>query len=122
MVVLLKSLFHLIHVSRCNFRLNLLYIVSTNDPKCLDKAPRNLKGLEMKNEGEKSEISWQELGHRAFQSATKIHLNIGLWGVAPARVPQKFLLTLRVGALRLSERQGRQFSSFFPHLIVLVPK
>ena len=42
----------MIHVSACDFGLNLLGIKGTNDPKCLEKEP--LKGLEMKNEGEKS--------------------------------------------------------------------
>jgi len=38
-IVLLKFLDDLIHVSGCNFDLNLSYIEGLNDPKCLGKEP-----------------------------------------------------------------------------------
>ena len=48
MVVFLKFLNGLIHISGCNFGLNLLYIDSTNDPKCLGKEPWKFRGFEIK--------------------------------------------------------------------------
>ena len=85
--------------------LNILAIEGTNDPKYLEKNNGSLEGLEMKNEGEQL----RKPGYRG-------------WGAMPARVPHPSRCMMRVGASRLTECQGRQFSPFSPHIFVLVPK
>ena len=76
----------LIHVSRLFFESNLLGIEGTNDSKFLEK---NHRSLEMKNKGEKTEIFWARTGAMHLPECHKVILNIGLWCVAPAIVPQK---------------------------------
>uniref|UniRef100_M1DBW1 Uncharacterized protein n=1 Tax=Solanum tuberosum TaxID=4113 RepID=M1DBW1_SOLTU len=105
------------------YSVNLLGIEGTNDTKCLREKPLEFRGF--RDEKRKSKVVKHlgiGVGRRASQCPPKGSLNVHPWGATPASIPETGLRILRVGAPRLSERQGRQFSPFVPHLFVLVPK
>uniref|UniRef100_M1DY83 Uncharacterized protein n=1 Tax=Solanum tuberosum TaxID=4113 RepID=M1DY83_SOLTU len=54
----IKFLVDLVHVSMCNFELNLLYVRGFNDSKCLGKEPLMLRGFRVGKTKEKSQFFW----------------------------------------------------------------
>ena len=62
------------------------------------------------------------LGCHASHSPIGQSMSVGPWSDAPDSDPQIGIRSLGPGVPRLSERQGRQFTLFFPHLFILVPK
>ena len=60
----------LIHISECNFGLNLSCIEDINDPKCLGKEPLKFRGFRVEKRRRKFRIFWG-----------------GGWGAAPLRAP-----------------------------------
>ncbi|WMV33807.1 hypothetical protein MTR67_027192, partial [Solanum verrucosum] len=88
-VIPTRFLDNLIHVSGCNFKLNLLYIEGINDSKYLGKEPFKFRGF--RGEKRKRKVVkhlGKGVGRRASQRTPKQPLNVGLRGDAPARAPQ----------------------------------
>ncbi|WMV49236.1 hypothetical protein MTR67_042621, partial [Solanum verrucosum] len=77
-----KVSYDLIHVSGCNFGLNLSYIEGINDPKCLGKEPLKFRGFRVEKRRRKV------IKHLRIRRAPKESMNVHPWGAAPASTPQ----------------------------------